>query len=208
MFLFRPVGLEELRLIYEADLKGFPPRLPDQPIFYSVLNQPYASKIAKEWNTKTGSKAGFVTRFEVEDRYLTRFERRIVGSQQHEELWVPADELLTFNEHITGAVQVLEAYFGEGYRGAIPDAFGLKGKTAHAQLVALARTIDYSSFDVSCELATNHVAVFLNFFFWECADFLADGIGAVERDGVLGRLKALWSRGQRASLPLGLTRLV
>ncbi|HEX3852031.1 MAG TPA: hypothetical protein VHW01_13760 [Polyangiaceae bacterium] len=67
MFLFRPVGLEELRLIYEAALKGFPPRLPDQPIFYPVLNQPYASKIAKEWNTKTGSMAGFVTRFEVED---------------------------------------------------------------------------------------------------------------------------------------------
>jgi len=207
MFLFRPVGLEELRLIYEADLKGFPPRLPDQPIFYPVLNQPYASKIANEWNTKAGSRSGFVTRFEVEDRYLGRFERRVVGSQEHEELWVPADELLTFNEHIVGSVQVLEAHFGEGYRGAVPDAFGLKGKTAHEQFVALTRTIDYSSFDVYCELAANHVVVFLNFFLWECADFLADGIDAVERDTVLGRLKAFWSQGGRASLPLGLARV-
>jgi hypothetical protein len=71
----------------------------------------------------------------------------------------------------------------------------------------LARTIGYSSFDVSCELAANHDAVFLNFFFWECADFLADGIGAVERDSVLVRLKAFWSQGQRASLPLGLARV-
>jgi hypothetical protein len=128
MFLFRPVGLEELRLIYEAALKGFPPRLPDQPIFYPVLNQPYASKIAKEWNTKTGSMAGFVTRFEVEDGYLARFERRVVGSQEHEELWIPADELSTVNEHIGGSVQVLEAHFGEGYRGVVPEAFGLRAR--------------------------------------------------------------------------------
>ena len=206
MFLFRPVGLEELRLIYEAALKGFPPRLPDQPIFYPVLNQPYASKIAKEWNTKTGSMAGFVTRFEVDDGYLARFERRVVGGQVHEELWIPADELPTFNEHITGLVQVLEAHFGVGYQGAVPDGFGLKGKTAHERFVALARTIDYSSFDVYCELSANHVVVFLNFFLWECADFLADGIGAVERDSVLWRLRAFWSQGQRASLPLGLAR--
>ncbi|MEO7111582.1 MAG: hypothetical protein ABI183_14175 [Polyangiaceae bacterium] len=33
MILFRPVGLEEHRLMYEADMRAFPPRLPDQPIF-------------------------------------------------------------------------------------------------------------------------------------------------------------------------------
>jgi len=48
MILYRPVGLEELRLIYEADRRAFPPRLPGQPIFYPVLNQPYAAKIAKD----------------------------------------------------------------------------------------------------------------------------------------------------------------
>ena len=42
MILYRPVGLNELRLIYESGLKAFPPRLPEQPIFYPVLNLEYA----------------------------------------------------------------------------------------------------------------------------------------------------------------------
>jgi hypothetical protein len=197
MILFRPVGPEELRLIYEADLEGFPPRLPDQPIFYPVLNQPYAAKIAKDWNTKTGSKAGFVTRFEVNDDYVARFERRVVGSQEHEELWVP-------NERIIAPIQVVEAHFGDDYQGLVPEAFGLKGKTAHEQLVALARTIPESGFDVVCEMAANHVAVFLNFFFWEREDFGSDGIASHERDRVLDLLKAAWSQGQRAAFTLGL----
>ncbi|HYP75892.1 MAG TPA: hypothetical protein VER12_08060 [Polyangiaceae bacterium] len=204
MILYRPVGLEELRLIYEADLRAFPPRLPDQPIFYPVLNQPYAAKIAKDWNTKSGSKAGFVTRFEVDDAYATHFDRRIVGSQEHEELWVPAEELAEFNEHIIGSVQIVEAHFGEGYTGLVPDFFGLKGKTAHDQFVVLARTLSESGFDAVCEIAANHIAVFLNFSFWELEDFGSDGIDAAEHDRLLGVLKGLWSQGQRAAFPLGL----
>jgi hypothetical protein len=204
MVLFRPVGLEELRLIYEADLKRFPPRLPDQPIFYPVLNQPYAAKIARDWNTKSGSKAGFVTRFEVGDVYVTRFERRVVGSHEHEELWVPAEELAEFNEHIVGPIQVVEAHFSDDYRGLVPESFGLKGKTAHEQFVALARTLPQSGFDVVCEMAANHAAVFLNFFFWEREDFDSDGIDADERGRILGKLRTIWSQGQRAGLPLGI----
>ncbi|HKO51390.1 MAG TPA: hypothetical protein VJV79_26960 [Polyangiaceae bacterium] len=51
--------------------------------------------------------------------------------------WVPAEELAEFNEHIIGSVQIVEAHFGEGYTGLVPDSFGLKGKTAHDQFVAL-----------------------------------------------------------------------
>jgi hypothetical protein len=68
MRLFRPVGLEELRLIYEADMRAFPPRLPEQPIFYPVTNEAYAVQIARDWNTKSGTtKAGFVTMFSIAD---------------------------------------------------------------------------------------------------------------------------------------------
>jgi hypothetical protein len=38
MILYRPVGLKELELIVQADFRAFPPRLPEQPIFYLVLN--------------------------------------------------------------------------------------------------------------------------------------------------------------------------
>jgi hypothetical protein len=50
MRLYRPVGLNELRLIFETEMTVFPPRLPEQPIFYPVLNAPYAIKIARDWN--------------------------------------------------------------------------------------------------------------------------------------------------------------
>jgi len=46
--LYRPVGIKELELIERLDWKAFPPRLDWQPIFYPVLNQPYAEQIARE----------------------------------------------------------------------------------------------------------------------------------------------------------------
>ena len=73
MTLYRPVGLEELRLIAQCGYKAFPPRLAEQPIFYPVLNFEYAEQIAKGWNAKYNSApCGFVTKFEVKDDYVSR----------------------------------------------------------------------------------------------------------------------------------------
>jgi hypothetical protein len=47
------MDIEELRLVYEAGMKGFPPRKPEQPIFYPVLNLEYANEIAKRWNAES-----------------------------------------------------------------------------------------------------------------------------------------------------------
>lgn len=74
MILFRPMGMEELRLVYQSGMRSFSPRLPEQPIFYPVLTIDYAQRIAKEWNTKSGSAAGYVTRFAVPDEYAARFQ--------------------------------------------------------------------------------------------------------------------------------------
>ena len=60
--LWRPVGPAELALIRESGMSAFPPRLPDQPIFYPVLSEDYAVKIAQDWNVPA-SGAGHVTRF-------------------------------------------------------------------------------------------------------------------------------------------------
>jgi hypothetical protein len=62
--LYSPVGSQELDLIKEAIWSRFPPRLPEQPIFYPVLNEEYARQIARYWNVKA-SGAGFVTKFAV-----------------------------------------------------------------------------------------------------------------------------------------------
>jgi hypothetical protein len=48
----RPVGPEELRLIAASGYREFPPRLPEQPIFYPVMNEEYATQIARDWNVK------------------------------------------------------------------------------------------------------------------------------------------------------------
>ncbi len=100
--LFRLVGLRELELILDSDARSFPPRLPEQPIFYPVLTREYAEQIAREWNTRDlGSGfAGFVTEFDVDVDYLHRFEPKVVGAAQHQELWVPAEELTDFNSHL------------------------------------------------------------------------------------------------------------
>ncbi|MBD2182705.1 ADP-ribosylation/crystallin J1 [Aerosakkonema funiforme] len=119
MLLYRPVGLKELELIAQSEFKAFPPRLPEQPIFYPVLNFEYAEQIARDWNTQSNSFAGFVTKFEVEDDYANKFAVRVVGSSIHQELWVPAEQLAEFNRHIVGKITVEAAYYGEKFVGEI-----------------------------------------------------------------------------------------
>ena len=74
MILYRPVGLQELELIYESGMKAFPARLPQQPIFYPVLQLDYARQTASGWNIENGQFAGYVTQFKVDDEYIGQFE--------------------------------------------------------------------------------------------------------------------------------------
>lgn len=82
--LWRPVGPAELRLIEESGMTAFPPRLPDQPIFYPVTTEAYAVRIARDWNVRDSS-AGFVTRFQVLASYLTAFAVQDAGGRAHRE---------------------------------------------------------------------------------------------------------------------------
>ena len=43
--LYRPVGPKELVLIEASGWREFPPRLPDQPIFYPVTNEEMRRKL-------------------------------------------------------------------------------------------------------------------------------------------------------------------
>lgn len=112
--LYRPVGQKELDLIKESGYTIFPPRLPEQPIFYPVCNEEYAVQIARDWNAKHNNpKVGYVTRFQVHTDYLSRYEVRIVGGSVHEEYWIPAEELEEFNQNIVGQIEVIAEYRGE-----------------------------------------------------------------------------------------------
>src|SRR6476660_4864659 len=90
--LFRPVGPKELELIRQSGNRAFPPRLPEQPIFYPVLNEEYATKIARDWNVPA-SGSGYVTRFAVRADTADRYPVQTAGGAAHQELWVPAEEL-------------------------------------------------------------------------------------------------------------------
>lgn len=111
MILYRPVGTRELELIKAADYSGYPPRLPEQPIFYPVLNEKYASEIASQWNVKyNDDHRGYVTKFEIDDGYVKQFEIHTVGDSYHQELWIPAEQLEIFNRHIIGKIQIIKEY--------------------------------------------------------------------------------------------------
>jgi hypothetical protein len=202
MLLYRPTGLKELQLVYESGMREWPPRLPEQPIFYPVLNYPYAAQIARDWNTKSNYFVGYVTRFEVEDSYLNQFERQIVGGQRHEELWIPAEQLGEFNRHIVGRINVTGAFFGVQFKGLIPERGMLAGKDAIEQFVLLGALSTGNLMDFHQEIKLNHLAVFLHYPFWQQHDFSEQGVDRQKQTKILEMIETAWTIDQaKISLP-------
>ena len=110
--VYRPTGPQELALVAASGHKRWPPRLPDQPIFYPVTNEQYAIEIARDWNVPASGQ-GFVTRFEVLRFFMDRYAIHTVGASHHTEWWVPAEELEALNDHIVGTIEVIHR-FGTG----------------------------------------------------------------------------------------------
>ncbi len=68
-------------MIEKSGYEKYPPRLPEQPIFYPVLNEKYAAEIAGQWNVKYNEDhRGYVTMFEIDDEYAGKFEAVIIRS--------------------------------------------------------------------------------------------------------------------------------
>jgi hypothetical protein len=107
--LYRPVGPEELSLVQASGWHAWPPRLPEQPIFYPVLNEDYATKIARDWNVPQ-SGAGHVTQFKVRKAFLDRYEIHQVGGQTILEYWIPAEDLAELNANIIGTIEVIATF--------------------------------------------------------------------------------------------------
>ena len=109
--LWRPVGPAELTLIEETGMTAFPPRLPEQPIFYPVVSEEYAIKIARDWNVPE-SGIGYVTRFKVRSDFLSVYRVEEAGGRAHREYWIPAEDLAAFNEAIVGLIEVTHRFDG------------------------------------------------------------------------------------------------
>lgn len=107
--LWRPTGPRELALVEASGWRAWPPRLPDQPIFYPVLNEDYATRIARDWNVPA-SGVGYVTRFDVEKQFLDRYDVQQVGGETILEYWIPAEDLEELNRHIVGTIEVVAEF--------------------------------------------------------------------------------------------------
>ncbi|MCP3100681.1 hypothetical protein LZ198_17565 [Myxococcus sp. K15C18031901] len=187
--LYRPVGLEEARLIVASGCAGFPPRLPEQPFFYPVLNADYARQIARDWNTRDAGSGhvGFVTVFDVEAAHVARHPVRTVGGRQHQELWIPAGELADFNARLVGPVRFTEVWYGPDFEGfdTLPALMeevstGEDGRDADLPLQALVRDLPD--------------AVLVNLGWWERVPAQALDLDEPRRTALLHRLRAAWAR--------------
>jgi len=182
--------------VFEAGMKGFPPRLPEQSIFYPVLVQEYADQTAATWNTKEEPFVGYVIEMEILDEYGARFSHK-----QSVQLSIVSCGCLRrnsqFNNQLTKPVSVRRAYFGPKYRGHVPDKFGLRGADAYKQIAMMVGTMDYSMFDFAMEVSANMLTFFLNFPFWKAAGAGRLDVEAVQLDTCLEHIRKAWSRSPR-----------
>jgi len=114
--LYRPVGKAELDLIRGSGFREFPARLSEQPFFYPVLHEEYATQIARDWNTKDAQSGfvGYVLRFKVLTKFLSNYETHTVGNSVHQEHWIPAADLQKLNENIVGLIEVISEFLRSG----------------------------------------------------------------------------------------------
>lgn len=104
--MYRPTGPKELELVRQSEFRRWPPRLPEQPIFYPVTNQQYAVEIASRWNAKEDG-VGYVTRFAVRRSFMQRYAIQTVGGAHHTEWWIPSGDLEQLNDNIVGLIEVI-----------------------------------------------------------------------------------------------------
>jgi hypothetical protein len=107
--MWRPTGPNELALVEASGFRRWPPRLPEQPIFYPVTNEEYAIEIASRWNVRDSGQ-GFVTRFEVRAEFAEHFEIQTVGASYQTEWWIPAERLEELYDNIVGLIEVTQRF--------------------------------------------------------------------------------------------------
>ncbi|HVO21735.1 MAG TPA: hypothetical protein VMU15_20965 [Anaeromyxobacter sp.] len=207
--LYRPVGLKELELVLAGEGRAFPPRLPEQPIFYPVLNRDYATQIARDWNPpdRASGFSGFVTEFDVDAEYLTRFETKTVGASLHQELWVPAAELPTFSDHIRSRIRVSSAFYGPAYEGPVPLPLLVRARNPRAQLKVLREALNYNGMDFGMEVSANWKLVLLNFGFWSATASEEQDLAPADAARTLAAIRTIWEP-HHSDLPLPAGTLV
>lgn len=107
--LDRPTGPAERDLVVASGNRAWPPRLPEQPIFFPVMNEWYATEITRRWNVPHAG-VGYVFEFDALDSFLAGFPVRQVGGREVVELWIPAERLDDLNASIVGRIRETGRY--------------------------------------------------------------------------------------------------
>jgi hypothetical protein len=102
-----PVSPEQLGLIRQSGMRALPP--PGQPMFYPVLSEEYAQRMARDWNILSDG-VGYVTRIRVRADFINRYEAHSVGGSGHPEYRIPAADLHAFNAAIVGQIEVVAEF--------------------------------------------------------------------------------------------------
>ncbi len=112
--LYRPVGQAEMDLIRASGFREFPPRLPEQPIFYPVLTEEYATQIARDWNTKDERSgfAGYVLRFQVRSDFLQKYDVHVVGSAGASRILDPGRGFARAHANVVGRIGIVSEFHG------------------------------------------------------------------------------------------------
>jgi hypothetical protein len=112
-------------------------------------------------------------------------------------LWVPAEDLPEFNRQLTKPLAVRRAFFGPGFRGHVPERFGLRGTDAYDQVRIMIGTMDHSPFDFVMEMSANMLTFFLNFAFWKAAGAERLGVDVAQLARCLELIRNTWSQAPR-----------
>jgi hypothetical protein len=136
-----------------------------------VLRIGYAIQIARDWNTQHHAHAGYVTRFNIDNEYAKRFERKVVGGREHQELWIPAEELNEFNGKLLGHIEVVTAYFAKGFEGSRSQfGFAKSDSSPITFFEALCNTLERTPMDFRGAVVLNARSVFCNYAYWKQLD--------------------------------------
>ncbi len=55
-----------------------------------------------------------MTRFQVQRAFLDRYPVQLAGGRDHQEHWIPADELECLNQAIVGEIEVVREFRADG----------------------------------------------------------------------------------------------
>jgi len=116
--LYKTIGEKEMVLIAENNFKMFPHGLENEPVFYTFLNEEYATERALKFNTTnvSGNYLAFVTEFIITEEEYLKYDGESITSKVDSKLCVPIEYLERFNKAIIGKIKVINLFVGKNFK--------------------------------------------------------------------------------------------